>query len=350
MASKIDGTNGLIQNYIYLDGTTTPAIVSGFSYTVPSGIQNVVLNPSGTFNSGTIVLPANPVDGMTVCISSTQQITTFTVSPSTQQTVVASPTSLPAKGCVTYMYNATKSSWYPTYGSIGSIQSSSTLVSGTSVSMATCTFTGSISGTTLTASAVTGTIAVGKLITGTGVTAGTTITAFGSGSGGAGTYTVSTSQTVASTSMTVIGVDFTGIPSWAKRITVMLNNVSGSGTSAQIVQIGSGSIQTTGYGSGSEQGNGGLQPRVSTTYFFATGASTAAGASTGHIVLTNLSGNIWVQSGLVIDSQNGTSSAALSYNFSTGVVTLSGILDRLRFTTANGTDTFDGGSINIFYE
>lgn len=63
--------------------------------------------------------------------------------------------------------------------------------------------TGSISGTTLTVTAVTnGVLAVGSFISGTGVTAGTYITALGSGTGGAGTYTVSASQTVSSTTIT----------------------------------------------------------------------------------------------------------------------------------------------------
>jgi hypothetical protein len=63
--------------------------------------------------------------------------------------------------------------------------------------------TGSISGTTLTVSAVTsGVIYIGAVIVGTGVTVGTSITAFGTGTGGAGTYTVSASQTVSSTTIT----------------------------------------------------------------------------------------------------------------------------------------------------
>ena len=63
-------------------------------------------------------------------------------------------------------------------------------------------FTASISGTTMTVTAVTsGTIAVGVGISGTGVTAGTTITALGTGAGGIGTYTISTTQTVASTTI-----------------------------------------------------------------------------------------------------------------------------------------------------
>jgi len=75
-------------------------------------------------------------------------------------------------------------------------------------------FTASISGTTMTVTAVTsGTIYVGCLITGTGVTALTTITAqTGGTTGGAGTYTVSQSQTVASTTITSDGFPITRNP------------------------------------------------------------------------------------------------------------------------------------------
>lgn len=73
---------------------------------------------------------------------------------------------------------------------------------------ATGSFTGSIATTNLTASAVTGTIMPGATLTGTGVTAGTTIVSQLNGTtGGAGTYTVSASQTVASTAMTTSGGD-----------------------------------------------------------------------------------------------------------------------------------------------
>jgi hypothetical protein len=72
--------------------------------------------------------------------------------------------------------------------------------------------TGSISGTTLTVTAVSsGTLYLGQTIQGTGVTANTMIVSFGSGSGGAGTYTVSSSQTVGST--TLYALNFTQIPS-----------------------------------------------------------------------------------------------------------------------------------------
>jgi hypothetical protein len=67
-------------------------------------------------------------------------------------------------------------------------------------------FTGSISGTTLTVASVAyGSVVVGQTISGTGVTGGTKITAYGTGTGGAGTYTVSASQTVSSTTITATG-------------------------------------------------------------------------------------------------------------------------------------------------
>lgn len=63
--------------------------------------------------------------------------------------------------------------------------------------------TGAIAGTTLTVSAAgTPGLAVGQPISGSGVTAGTYITALGTGTGGVGTYTVSASQTVSSTTIT----------------------------------------------------------------------------------------------------------------------------------------------------
>ena len=64
--------------------------------------------------------------------------------------------------------------------------------------------TASISGTTMTVTAVSsGTIVVGNLIHGTNVEPYTRVTAFGTGTGGLGTYTVSVSQTVTSTTVSV---------------------------------------------------------------------------------------------------------------------------------------------------
>lgn len=65
--------------------------------------------------------------------------------------------------------------------------------------------TGSISGTTLTVTAVTsGFIYLGSQVSGTGILPNTIVTALGTGTGGAGTYTVNYSQTVSSTSLSCL--------------------------------------------------------------------------------------------------------------------------------------------------
>ena len=87
-------------------------------------------------------------------------------------------------------------------------------------------FTGAISGTTLTVSvAGSGTLAVGQIISGTTnpVTAGTTITALGTGTGGVGTYTVSASQTVNSSTLNATSGN-AGCPTIAN--TVLVSNSS----------------------------------------------------------------------------------------------------------------------------
>jgi len=158
-----------------------------------------------------------------------------------------------------------------------------------------------------------------------------------------GTMSVNTLATaVASTSGT--SIDFTSIPSWVKRITVMFAGVSTSGTSQPIVQIGSGSVQTTGYLSGSATVAGANQTGLaSSTAGFVVFISNATATISGHMTITVLGSNIYVSSHAV---------KQLSTNISTGGgdVTLSGTLDRIRITTTNGTDTFDAGSVNILYE
>jgi Protein of unknown function (DUF3383) len=66
-------------------------------------------------------------------------------------------------------------------------------------------FMGSIAGTTMTVTSLTsGAINLGDEVMGTSTTPGTTVVGFGTGTGGDGTYTVSTSQTVVSEAMTTV--------------------------------------------------------------------------------------------------------------------------------------------------
>ena len=75
--------------------------------------------------------------------------------------------------------------------------------------------TASITGKIMTVTAVTsGAIVVGQVLTGTGVVAGTTVESFGTGTGGTGTYNVSISRTVASTTITSTSPSYFNAPSF----------------------------------------------------------------------------------------------------------------------------------------
>ena len=143
---------------------------------------------------------------------------------------------------------------------------------------------------------------------------------------------------VASTSGTAI--DFTSIPSWAKKITVMFSGVSTSGSSNILIQIGAGSVTNTGYVSAATIPSG----AVSSTAGFIVGNNTAAADTMyGSAILTTLGSNIWTEFANTYGGSGNVRSCA-------GGVTLSGTLDRVRITTVNGTDTFDAGNINIMWE
>jgi hypothetical protein len=166
----------------------------------------------------------------------------------------------------------------------------------------------------------------------------TALAAVGSNANESGTLIIS-GTAVASTSGT--SIDFTGIPSWAKRITVMLRGVSSNGTSNFLLQLGTSSgFVATGYS--------GAVNREVNILGFSTGFqlmfnTTAATTNEIPILLVNVSANTWMGSFVSARSDN-----AVSYG--AGSITLGGLLDRVRITTVNGTDTFDAGTINIMWE
>ena len=154
---------------------------------------------------------------------------------------------------------------------------------------------------------------------------------------------ITSGTAVASTSGT--SIDFTGIPSWVKRITVMLSGVSTNGTSNILLQLGAGSITSSGYTSQAVQtATGSISAATSTSGLITSGAFSASALYSGCAQVATLGSNVWASSGTL------GSGAAGNVNYSCGTVTLSGTLDRVRITTVNGTDTFDAGTINILYE
>jgi hypothetical protein len=142
-------------------------------------------------------------------------------------------------------------------------------------------------------------------------------------------------------------IDFLSIPSWVKRITVMLDGVSTTGTSNIIVQIGtSGGVETSSYTGGAANVASGpsITQSNNSNGFLLTASVLAADGIQGSATLTKVSSNLWTYSGVCAFS--GSSGMAMG----AGSKNLSGTLDRLRLTTVGGVNTFDVGTVNIQYE
>jgi len=138
-------------------------------------------------------------------------------------------------------------------------------------------------------------------------------------------------------------VEFTGIPSTAKRVTVMLQGVSTSSTSPLLVQFGTGSTPTyTTSGYVGCCGNRSAET-VFTTGFLITNAIAAANNYNGVMSANLLTSNTWTEMSII-------SPQVVNQTFGAGAVALGAVLTAIRITTVNGTDTFDAGSINIIYE
>jgi len=182
----------------------------------------------------------------------------------------------------------------------------------------------------------------------TGAITGTTINGATMQYGG-----VAMPRMVQSTAQTLAGqmIDFTGIPSWVKRITIILKGLSTTSTGVPMIKLGySAGIVSSGYGS--------MMSIVSTTSNTTSGqisngsgfelitSNSAGNAYDGTLTLTNLSGDSWVMTGLLFNN-----SSPASYTVQTaGSKTLAGVLTRVQITTTAGTDTFDAGTANILYE
>jgi hypothetical protein len=138
---------------------------------------------------------------------------------------------------------------------------------------------------------------------------------------------------------------FTGIPSWAKRVTFMLNALAFNTSNIPQLQLGSGSVTSTGYvnnvvwvtnasavnESGSTTGHTLVPTAIAGTYY-------------GSVVFNLLGSNTWIGTGVTqFQSSGGTS-------YHTSSIALSGALDRINLTTTGGTATLSSGSINILYE
>lgn len=338
--------------------TTSFALTTGGASILPLNPQQLIVSVGGviqnpnddyTLSGSNIVFSTAPTAGLTFFATSLGPAQNIGV----PEDGSVSPIKLSAGG--------------PTWNSAGGLVVTGISTFNNTINAVGATFSGNVSiAGTLTYEDVTNVDSIGivtargGLIVGTG---GTVITTTTSGNVGinstvpqvkldvvGGIKGTLVSETAQSASGLGTSVDFTGIPSWAKRVTVMLDQISTNGTSALQIQIGSGSIVTVGYLSSAI---GGVVTNVVTGNVFGSGFVmfgtnlNDAFVYQGRLVLTQLSGssNTWTANGSM-----SSTSGALSAYFVDGRLSLGGALDRVRITTIGGSDTFDDGTINIMYE
>jgi len=154
-----------------------------------------------------------------------------------------------------------------------------------------------------------------------------------------------TNTAVASTSGT--SISFSSIPSWVKKVTIMLSGISTNGASNLAVQIGPvAGVETTGY---SGYAYTPASAAGYTTEWAITGTNSAANLHSGTVFLSlaDSATNTWVMS--AVGGGVGVNTASMAG----GSKAIAGTLSVLRIigsNTGSPVDTFDAGLINVLYE
>jgi len=150
---------------------------------------------------------------------------------------------------------------------------------------------------------------------------------------------------VRDTAKTLTGstVTFTGIPSWARRVTVAFNDLSTAGSGAPRVQLGSsGGYETSGYAGTIDVYTTAVSVGSITNGIPLANTAGSSANFSGTVSLVNIGANIWTAT--VIGHTSGGSNVV-----GASAKTLTGTLDRLQLIAGGGT-TFDNGTANILYE
>lgn len=359
--SFIPTSSTIPTNGLYLSGVNTVALATNSlsRFTIDASGNAVLVSGSLTASSGTVTsgsfIPTSssaPTNGLYLSAANTVSLATNSTA---RLTIDGSGNvTLPNGTLTTSSGSNTAQSFIPSSSTVPSngmyLSAANTLGFATSttlratISSAGLALRGTTSGsTTISAPATAGNNTL-TLPTGNGNNRQMMST---NGSGVLSFVNVLTYDTVKS-SASGTTVDFTGIPSWVRRITVMFRNVSTNGTSPPIIRLGTSSgLVSTGYDVTCSAIVSSTAGTITTTNEFLIGYNTSLWAAArvihGTMVFTNLDSNDW--------TGTGAWGANTAYTFwSQGSVPLGGTLDRLTVTTLNGTDAFDGGTINIFYE
>lgn len=301
---------------------TNPVYVSFRSATLTSGLNAQLAITSAL----SLVISSGSTLGMTSAVAATLAIGIVN-DAGTARLAIQNPTSLPL---VDGIVSTTAE------GGAGAADSAGVFYTGTAATSKAITYVGFAIVTEATAGTWATTPSVVQVANAAAAT-----NAISPGGLKPGSATATTSGT---------SVPFPAIPPWVKRITAQFAGVSTNGTSNILLRVGSGSTSSSGYlGSTSTVANG----NVTAANLFTTGISfthdTGVSATSifhGSIVLSLLdsSTNAWVVSGILGRSET---AATHQQGYS---LTLAGALDRVVLTTANGTDAFDAGKMNIILE
>lgn len=155
-----------------------------------------------------------------------------------------------------------------------------------------------------------------------------------------------TTITASTGSPTSIDIDLSSLPTGIRRITLILDGLSTNGTSRVVVRVGTGGVvETSNYhGTVAQAGISSIAGENMDTSFEFDIAANASAIRCTTMVLCNTDGDRWVMSA-ISGRQDSVNSS-----YAGGRINLGGTLDIIRITTFGGTNTFDTGLINIFYE
>lgn len=143
-------------------------------------------------------------------------------------------------------------------------------------------------------------------------------------------------------------VDFIGLPSGVRRVTIMLDGISFAAGDTLNMQLGtSGGVETSGYsgfhGIVAGTASGSISTSLASALSLIFSGISATDALSGVIEMFNQSGNKWA-----IKSKIGRSGTNQIHE-AVGFKTVSAVLDRVRIRS-DAASNFDAGTINIFWE